>query len=468
LAPLRGAGHGSAFSLPRAAPRGIHQAPGARHRAAPGRGAKGNICLAPADANDRGIVVPVVKPRKGLFMFAPWLRTLAPAVAGLALLAGLATARAAEGGGDKKDLDKKVIKLLAETMDLGAETYNSGRREECYFLYLGTLRSLRLTLDHRPDLQKVIDEKIAAAKGKPSVVERAFTLREALDQCYMVIGKDLGMTIGQPKKTLWDRLGGEAAVRTVVHDFVLSAAGDPKVNIDRNGKYKLTPDAVKDLEQKLVELISAVSGGPLKYTGKDMKTVHKGMGITDEEFNALAGHLVKTLQKYKVSEADIKSVVEAVAATRKDIVEKTDGGKDKDKGKEKKSLYDRLGGEKAITAVVEELAKKAAANPKVNFLRKGVEGAEIKEPSAEDMARIKKNLVDFIGEATGGPQKYKGKDMKTVHKGMKITNEEFNALAADLKAVLDQFKVPQAEQEELMAIVGSTRSAIVEEKKKQD
>lgn len=254
-------------------------------------------------------------------MLTPMHRTLLFAAAAVTLCGLISAAPATEGGDSKKDLETKIYKLLADTMDLGAETYNGGNREGCYQLYLGTLRALNLSLEHRPNLQKVIADKIGKAKGQKSVVDRAFTLREALDEVHAAIGKDLGYGKVVTPKTLWERLGGETAVRAVVKDFVASAAGDPKVNIDRNGKYKLTPEAVKDLEQKLVEMVSAASGGPLKYTGKDMKTVHKGMGITDDEFNALAGHLVKTLDKFKVPAAEKKELLGAIAATRGDIVE---------------------------------------------------------------------------------------------------------------------------------------------------
>ncbi|MGH7387146.1 MAG: group I truncated hemoglobin, partial [Candidatus Methylomirabilales bacterium] len=79
-----------------------------------------------------------------------------------------------------------------------------------------------------------------------------------------------------------------------------------------------------------------------------------------------------------------------------------------------------------------------------------------------DVPRLKRQLVEFIGKATGGPQKYTGRDMKQAHKGMKITNAEFDAIAADLAASLDKFKVPAKEKNELLTIVGTTRKDIVE------
>jgi hemoglobin len=391
-------------------------------------------------------------------MFSPWHRFLL--LTAFFALAAAGPAIGQTGDLSRKELDTRLHKLLLDTMNLGADTYNSGNREGCYQLYLGTLRTMAVMLDHRPDLQKVINEKIKKAKSQLGPGERAFTLREALDECYSVIAKDLGLVAA--KKSLWDRLGGEAAVRAVVKDVLAAGAADPKVDFTRGGKYKITPEGLKDLEQKLVELVSAVSGGPLTYTGRIMKEVHKGMGITDAQFDALAGHVAAALKKHNVAEADQKAVLAAIALTRGDIVEKK--GDDKDKKEPKKSLYERLGGEKAITAVVDDVVKRSAANPKVNFLRKGTP-AEVKLDD-DAIKALKKNLVDLIGQATGGPQKYKGRDLKEVHKAMMITNAEFDAMAGDLKATLDHFKVPAAEQEELLAIVASTRPLIVEEKKK--
>jgi hemoglobin len=129
-----------------------------------------------------------------------------------------------------------------------------------------------------------------------------------------------------------------------------------------------------------------------------------------------------------------------------------------------KSLYERLGGEPAIKAVVDDLVARLAADPKVNVTRKGTN----KEwsPTPENVAKLKKNFVDYIGQVTGGPQKYTGKSMKEVHAGMQISLAEFEAAAADLKATLDKFHVPAAEQAELFKIVGSTAPDIVEKKEK--
>ncbi|HEY7471624.1 MAG TPA: group 1 truncated hemoglobin [Gemmatimonadota bacterium] len=125
------------------------------------------------------------------------------------------------------------------------------------------------------------------------------------------------------------------------------------------------------------------------------------------------------------------------------------------------TLYDRLGGEPAIAAVVDTFVALAAADPALNFTRQGT--AHEWEATPENVELLKTRLVQFVGQATGGPQVYEGGDMATVHTGMEITNEEFDMLAGHLGAALDAYSVPDAEKQELFGIVETTRSAIVGE-----
>ena len=238
------------------------------------------------------------------------LRTLAVSALGVLLLTAPA-GRADDAPLARADVDKRVGKMVYETVSLGVELYNAGNQEGCYRLYQGSLMSMAMLLDHRPKLMATVTQQLATAKGQKAT-EGAFTLRKVLDEIQAEV----------VKKALWDRLGGEGAVKAVVHDFVVAAAPDPKVNFFRDGKFKLDDAGVKKLETLLVELISAVSGGPLKYTGRDMKTTHAGMKITDAEFDALAGHLVATLKKYKVPQAEMDELVGIVASTKKEMVEK--------------------------------------------------------------------------------------------------------------------------------------------------
>jgi hemoglobin len=116
-----------------------------------------------------------------------------------------------------------------------------------------------------------------------------------------------------------------------------------------------------------------------------------------------------------------------------------------------KSLYERLGGKEAITAVVDDFVGRVAADKRINgFFAKA------------SVPRLKMMLVDQICEATGGPCKYTGRDMKSTHQGMGITNADFDALVGDLVASLDKFKVGEREQQELLAALGPMRKNIVQ------
>jgi hemoglobin len=126
------------------------------------------------------------------------------------------------------------------------------------------------------------------------------------------------------------------------------------------------------------------------------------------------------------------------------------------------SLYDRLGGDSAISAVVSDFVDRAAADPAVNFTRAGVAGAPKWDPTPENVAILKKHLTQFIEVAAGGPQTYEGRPNKDVHKDMHISDAEFKAIAADLTASLNKFNVPAKEQGELMAAVGGTHDDIVQ------
>jgi len=138
----------------------------------------------------------------------------------------------------------------------------------------------------------------------------------------------------------------------------------------------------------------------------------------------------------------------------------------------KLALFDRLGGEKGITAIVDDFTPRVLQDPRVDWQRKGAKRSSFsffrksKESVAwnatdENIANLKKHLVQFIVLATGGPAHYDGKDLKSTHAGMRIGNPEFDATLGDLKASLDRLQIPNKEQKELLSIIESTRAQIV-------
>jgi hemoglobin len=115
-----------------------------------------------------------------------------------------------------------------------------------------------------------------------------------------------------------------------------------------------------------------------------------------------------------------------------------------------KSLYDRLGGLPAITAVVDEFVNRTTADPRIKdrFFN-------------TDPVNLKKLLTEFVCMATGGPCKYTGRDMTTSHGGMELVDDEFTALVENLIGALDKFKVPEKEKGELLGALGPLKPQIV-------
>jgi hemoglobin len=120
------------------------------------------------------------------------------------------------------------------------------------------------------------------------------------------------------------------------------------------------------------------------------------------------------------------------------------------------ALYKSLGGKKAIVAVVDDFVGRVAADNRINSFFKDT-AADPKR-----LAKFKKNLVDQICQAAGGPCKYTGKDMKTAHAGMGIASGDFDALVQDLVASLDKFMVKDADKQALLGVLGPMKKDIVE------
>jgi hemoglobin len=117
------------------------------------------------------------------------------------------------------------------------------------------------------------------------------------------------------------------------------------------------------------------------------------------------------------------------------------------------SLYKRLGGREGIAGVVEAFVANMVADARVNERFKGMKPA--------DVEKLKSNLSDQICDATGGPCSYLGRDMKTTHKGMKITDAEWNATVENLGKALDKYKVGAKEKGELVSALAPMKGDIV-------
>ncbi|MCI0530364.1 MAG: group 1 truncated hemoglobin [candidate division Zixibacteria bacterium] len=121
-----------------------------------------------------------------------------------------------------------------------------------------------------------------------------------------------------------------------------------------------------------------------------------------------------------------------------------------------KSLYERLGGAYSIATVVDDFIERLLVNDVLNSNPK-INEARIRVPKAG----LKYHVTALVCQVTGGSEQYTGRSMKEAHKHLNISEKEWKAMMDDFKESLDSFKVPEAEQKELFAIVESTKSDIV-------
>lgn len=124
-------------------------------------------------------------------------------------------------------------------------------------------------------------------------------------------------TMSDPPPTLYKRLGGREGISIVVADFVANMAGDSRVN----ARFKdMKGPEIEKLKSNLSDQICDATGGPCSYLGRDMKTAHKGMKITEAEWNATVENLVKAMDKNKVGATEKSELLGALGPMKADIV----------------------------------------------------------------------------------------------------------------------------------------------------
>ena len=121
-----------------------------------------------------------------------------------------------------------------------------------------------------------------------------------------------------PEKSLYQRLGGYDAVAAVVDDLLPRLTADPEIGVYWKGKCK---DSMRKDRQLVVDFLCAATGGPANYLGRDMKTSHEGLGITENDWDIFVRHTIATLDDLGVAEREKSEFLAAAASLKGDIVE---------------------------------------------------------------------------------------------------------------------------------------------------
>ncbi len=126
-------------------------------------------------------------------------------------------------------------------------------------------------------------------------------------------------TIKLQDKSLYERVGGYNALAAVVDDFIGRLVTDKRFEKFFAGHSN---DSKKRIRQHILDQFCEATGGPCVYTGRDMKTTHSGLGITEADWDAAAKHLADSLDKFKVPAKEKTELLAFVTGLKKDIVEK--------------------------------------------------------------------------------------------------------------------------------------------------
>jgi truncated hemoglobin YjbI len=402
---------------------------------------------------------------------------------------------------ETKAEDALVYKTLRDVINEGADMYNAQGRYKnmdrdyagCYHLYEGALMVAKPLLGRHADLQKAIDDGMTAARDTPQMEKRAFVLREVIDKIREGVNPNARTVvtpappINEETKTAGKVVNGEKDKLIVLVDGksrTFTVPDTAKVIINgKDGKLEdlyfergatVVIASKGDVVTRVVATVEAKVPVPPPPSVKE--TTHSGKIFTagadsltiktneDKEVKYPVPATAKILLNGEETKlADLREGASVTITKKGDIITKVEAKSAVSPPLSTKTLWDRLGGEANVAKVVDDFVNTAGKDAKVNFWRDPT-----RVPSKKEIADLKTRLVEFVSSATGGPLKYEGKSMKEVHKGMKITNDEFDAAAKDLKEALEKNHAKAEDVAAVMKAVDGTRKDIVEVKAPED
>jgi hemoglobin len=249
--------------------------------------------------------------------------------------------------------------------------------------------------------------------------------------------------------SLYERIGGDAAVNAAVDVFYRKVLADDRINQFFEGV---------DMERQSAKqkaFLTFAFGGPANYSGKDMRLGHAHLvekGLNGSHFDAVMENLGATLTELGVPGDLIGEAAAIAESVRGDVLA---GYTDEEKATipGNQSLYERIGGEGAVNAAVDVFYRKVLADDRINMF---FEGVDMEKQAAKQKA--------FLTFAFGGPASYSGKDMREGHAHLVergLNDSHFDAVMENLGATLTELGVPGDLIGEAAAIAESVRDDVL-------
>lgn len=259
-----------------------------------------------------------------------------------------------------------------------------------------------------------------------------------------------GESVPQKQQSLYERIGGDAAVNAAVDVFYRKVLADKRIS-----KFFEGVDMGKQAAKQKAFLTMAF-GGPSNYTGEDMRLGHARLveqGMNASHFDAVMENLGATLTELGVPGDLIGEAAAIAESVRKDVLAGYTPAEKAAMAAKQKSLFERIGGDAAVNAAVDIFYRKVLADARIN---KFFETVDMERQAAKQKA--------FLTMALGGPHNYSGKDMRAAHaplvaKG--LNDSHFDAVMEHLGATLTELGVPDDLIGEAAAIAESTRKDVL-------
>ncbi len=243
-------------------------------------------------------------------------------------------------------------------------------------------------------------------------------------------------------RSLYDRLGGEAGLANIVDDWYSRLVTDPMLSDRFTG-----PDKTY-LKNQYLNFFIGLTGGPRSYHGRPLTDIHRHLRVTEEEWDETMRQMQKALLRYHIPEPTRREFMDKLASLRTQVVH----GAAPPVAPVQRTLYDRMGGDNVLKAVVNDFFDRLVSDPQLADRFTGT-----------NVSAIKEEVVKFIGQAIGGPQVYSGRDMRSVHWRMHITPQEWDLTMTHLREALDRVQVPDDVAADFMNVVQQQRAQIVHE-----
>ncbi|MHB2015835.1 MAG: group I truncated hemoglobin [Candidatus Xenobia bacterium] len=241
-------------------------------------------------------------------------------------------------------------------------------------------------------------------------------------------------------KSIYDRLGGDAGMRNIVDDWYSRLVADPVLADRFNG-----PDR-QELKTRYLKFLESFAGGPIPYRGPDLYSVHRHLRITQDEWTRTLQHMHEALLRYHIPELTAQEFLNKLGGLHNQIVY----ARTAPTPPAANTLYQKLGGQSGLTAIVNDFFDRLVNDPSMQDRWTGV-----------DVPTIKLEVVKYLGQKTGGPEVYRGQDMRSIHYRMHITGEEWDTTVQHLKEALVRQNVPDDAAAQLLQMISSWRPQFV-------